>query len=100
MKFLSVFFLLFSAAAFSGETNQGGAISNITSIREGLLIALDTGKPSGCPQSSSWMIIKQENTTMTSVALAMYMSGNKGATIYVDVNASGSYCEIIQFDPT
>lgn len=100
MKYIAMLCLLFSSSAFSAETNMGGAVNNITSIREGLLITLDTGKPSGCPQSSSWMIIKKENTTMISVALAMYMAGNKGATVYVDITSGGSYCEVTQFDPT
>ncbi len=99
MKYLVLFMILFSSSAFSAESKLGGTVSNITSIREGLLIILDTGKPSGCTQSSGWMIIKQEHTTMISVALASYMAGNKAANVYVDINASGSYCEIVQYDP-
>jgi len=99
MKYLVVFFMLISYKAYAGEAHLGGNVNNITSIREGLLIALDTGKPSGCTQTSAWMLIPEENKTMISVALAMHMSGKTKATIYVDVNASGSYCVIAQYDP-
>ncbi|MEY8199962.1 MAG: hypothetical protein RPS47_12030 [Colwellia sp.] len=99
MKFFIFYFILFQASAYSSETSLPGNVSNITSIREGLLIILDTGKPSGCTQGTGWMLIKQENTTMISVALASYMAGNKAATIYV-APGPGSYCEITQFDPS
>jgi len=60
---------------------------------------LNEGKPSGCTQSSGWMLIPEENSTMISVALAMHMAGKDKASIYVDVTAPGSYCKIVQYDP-
>ncbi|MGR6871043.1 hypothetical protein ACU6U9_01755 [Pseudomonas sp. HK3] len=99
MKYLFLILFFLSASVFSSDSKLGGTVSNITSIREGLLILLDTGKPSGCTQGTGWMIIKKEHSTMISVALASYMAGNKTATIYVDVSSSGSYCEIVQYDP-
>ncbi|TQV87081.1 hypothetical protein [Aliikangiella coralliicola] len=99
MKYILLVLTLFSPITFAAETVQDGNVTNITSIKEGLLIILDTGKPSGCKQTSGWMLIPEENKTMVSVALAMHLAGKKRAAIYVDIHAPGGYCKVIQYDP-
>jgi hypothetical protein len=98
-KVILLIFTLFSLNSYAGVSSLRGNVTNITSIKEGLLIILDTGKPSGCTQNSGWMFIPEENKTMVSVALAMFSQGKTDAAIYVDVNATGSYCRIVQYDP-
>jgi len=98
-KIIMLLFMLACVNSYAAETNQTGLVSNITSIKGGLLIMLDTGKPSGCSQSSPWMLIAEENKTMIAVALAMYSQGKKAVTVYIDRNAPGSYCRVIQYDP-
>lgn len=98
-SFITLALLLFSTTALSAESHQYGKIFDITSIQEGLLVRIDTGKPSGCTQNSEWMLIPEGNSTMVSTALAMHMAGKSNATVYVDITASGSYCKIVQYDP-
>lgn len=88
-----------AAPAFSAESHIVGTVTSITSVGRGLLMRVNGDeRPTGCPGTSAWMLIPEENKTMISVALAAYMSGNKSAVVYVDVNATG-YCKIIQYDP-
>ena len=98
MKLIFIILALLPITAFSAETYQRGKVNNITSLAQGLLIMLDTGKPTGCVSSSPWMLIPEENKTMISVALAMYAQGKTGATVYIDKLAPG-YCKVIQYDP-
>ncbi|WNO08681.1 hypothetical protein [Teredinibacter sp. KSP-S5-2] len=96
---LATFLFLLSLNTYSDVTNNTGKIINITSIGQGLLIIMDTGKPSGCTQTTNWMLIPEENKTMIAVALAMYLQGKTNATVYVDINATGNYCKVVQYDP-
>jgi len=102
MKYALIFLtlLITPLSSFAAESYIGGSVTNITSIKEGLLIRVNGDeKPSGCTQSSAWMLIPQEDTTMVSVALASFMAGKKSATVYVNTSLNGSYCTIWQYDP-
>ena len=100
VKKILLILVLISSPGFTAETHLSGEITNITSYAGGLLVRMNgTEKPTACSQSSAWMLIPEENQTMISVALAMYMSGNKNATVYIDLNSTGSYCKIVQYDP-
>ncbi|WP_370980198.1 hypothetical protein [Agaribacterium sp. ZY112] len=95
-----VFLMVASLGVNSAETYLAGDVTSITSIPQGLLLRINGNeKPSGCTQSSAWMLIPEERKTMISVALAMYMSGNRKAVVYISTSASGSYCVINQYDP-
>ena len=97
--FFSICF--FSVSAAAGPHWAGGSVSNITSVKGGMLVRLDAGTvPDNCAGGNAygWMLIKEENKTMLSVALAMWMAGKKSTTVYTD-GLEGAYCVISQFDP-
>ncbi|WP_299494165.1 hypothetical protein [uncultured Shewanella sp.] len=72
----------------------------ITSYKDGLLVRLvGDVKPERCKHSSPWMIIAQEDSTMVSVALSMYMAGNRKANVFVSDETTFSYCRITQYAP-
>ena len=99
-KFFILAALVFSQIAFSTEHHIAGTVTSITSYSGGLLIRVNGNqKPSGCTQSSAWMLIKEQNKTMISVALASYMAGKRDAVVYVDADSTGYYCVVIQYDP-
>lgn len=90
---------VFMVRGHASPSNVYGQVINITSVKQGLLILLDTQKPSGCTQSSNWLLIAKEDTVMISVALAMHMAGKNKATVYIDSTSTDSYCRVIQYDP-
>jgi hypothetical protein len=102
---LTIFTLLLISIPYQGHAaarNLTGTMTNITSVPSGLLIMIDTGVPTDCtnPTIPTWMEIKETNKTMVSVALAMWVSGNKGVVVYVDgTRGVSGYCVITQFDP-
>ena len=92
--------MLMSMSVLAGEGDIGGEVSMITSYKGGLLIRLAGDvKPERCKQSSPWMIIAQEDSTMVSVALSMYMAGNRKVRVYVSDETTFSYCRITQYAP-
>ncbi|MEY8213228.1 MAG: hypothetical protein RPR97_01955 [Colwellia sp.] len=103
MKLKSLIFVLFCFSPFSfgavvGAGHVNGSITNITSIKSGILISIEGEVPQNCTSGNSWMEIKQEDTAMISMALTAWALG-KTATIYTDSTASG-FCRINQFDPS
>ncbi len=91
--------IVFSSTAF--KTYVSGEVYDITSTRDGLLIRVDERKvPTDCNgvNPSGWMLIKEENKTMISVALAMRAQGKGMATIYTD-GVQGGFCTVSQYDP-
>jgi len=100
IAFLSCFFCITFVSA--GPHYQSGTISNITSTKDGLRVKLDSGIPDNCEGTPyGWMLIKQEHTTMITVALAAWASGKKTGTFYTSGRENGTgYCLISQFDPS
>ncbi|CCO49523.1 conserved exported hypothetical protein [Vibrio nigripulchritudo SOn1] len=93
--------LVFSVSAYSADTYLGGKVYDITSTQSGLLIRFEGNVvPSSCPNPNNWgwMVIPEENKTMTSVALAMFTQGKRNATVYTN-GTVGSFCRVIQYDP-
>lgn len=94
------------AGILPGLTNAesswlGGNINDITSVRGALLLRLDTGVPDNCQGTPyGWMMVKETDKTLLSVALALWTTGKKGATVYTDGREGGTgYCVITQIDP-
>ncbi|TVZ40851.1 hypothetical protein P886_0184 [Alteromonadaceae bacterium 2753L.S.0a.02] len=99
-RITAIIMLAFANYAYAADTYVTGTVTSITSISEGLLLRVNGNeKPSGCSQTSSWMLIPEDKSTMITVALAMYMAGNRSAVVYVNPSAGGSYCQIKQYDP-
>lgn len=98
-KFLLVASVLLASGTVMAESQKEGLMTQITSVNDGLMVALDTGLPSECDglASNPWILIKQEDTAMMASALAMWVSGKKQVTIYA--NAVGSSCVVSQFKP-
>lgn len=89
------------AFAASGPNYLSGKIKNLTAIQDGILIMMDSGTPDNCEGSSSgWMLIRQENTAMISVVLAVWAANKKSGTVYTLGRNNGvGYCIVNQFDP-
>lgn len=99
---LGLVLCVISLNSWSGASSISGKMTNITSIEGALLIQIDDGKlPDNCSgQRHPWMRLDQQNSTMISVALAAWYSGNRGVTIYTqDKDNNVSYCNIKQLDP-
>ena len=91
---------LISSQSIAGPHYLSGKITNLTSIRGGLLIMLDSGVPDNCVNTpSGLMMVRQEDTAMTSVVLAVWLSGSKQGTVYTEPHVPGQYCTLTQFDP-
>jgi len=91
--------LLTPQFVLSGEHYLSGNIKNLTAIRSGVMIMLDTGVPNNCSGTPyNWMLVEQEHTAITSVVLAVWVSGKKLGTVYTSGIKNG-YCVITQFDP-
>ena len=87
--------------AQSAENYITGKVYDITSISSGLLIRVEGNQvPGACVDLNphGWMLIPEEFKTMTSVALTMWTTEKRQATIYVS-GAVGSYCRVTQYDP-
>ncbi|MBL8339728.1 MAG: hypothetical protein JNM97_23380 [Rhodoferax sp.] len=86
--------------AVAAENYQSGTMVDITSGANGLLVRLDTGAPTNCAGTPyGWMLIRESNKTMLSVALLAWYAGNRQVTVYTSPIVPGNYCEINQFDP-
>lgn len=101
-KIILLLTLFVSLNLHAADTYLGGKIYDITSIPAGLLIRLEgNAVPTACADLNAWgwMLIPEENKTMISVALAMLAQGKKSATVYTS-GSVGSYCKVIQYDPS
>lgn len=102
MKFvLLIVSLILATNAYAADTFQGGRIYDITSTPDGLLIRLEGDVvPTQCPNPNGWgwMVIPEDNKTMISVALTMFVQGKTNATIYTS-GVVGGFCKVIQYDP-
>ena len=101
-----IFLLLFTSLITpilckAADYYLGGNISNITSAPVGLLIMLDSGVPGNCVGTPfNWMVIREQNKTMVSVALTLWTTGNKGAVVYTSgLDQATGYCIVSQLDP-
>ncbi len=92
---------LASINCWSAANYQSGNIRNLTAVKAGIMISMDSGLPDNCEGTPyGWLLIKQEYTAITSVVLAAWASGNKSGTVYTDGRENGSgYCVVGQFDP-
>lgn len=98
---LILLFILQSSGVFAADTYIDGDVYDITSIENGLLIRVKGNVvPTKCenPNGWGWMLIPEENKTMISVALAMFVQGKTHATIYTKNTGTG-FCKVIQYDP-
>ncbi len=96
-----LFALMVSISSYAGSSYVSGNITNLTAVKSGVMIMLDSGLPDNCSGSPyGWMLIKQSNTAITSVVLAAWVSGKKQGTIYTSGRENGTgYCLVVQFDP-
>ncbi|MGR2667716.1 hypothetical protein [Vibrio campbellii] len=103
MRKIILLLCIFTLPAFaaSGPNYLSGKIKNLTAIQDGILIMMDSGTPDNCEGSSSgWMLIRQENTAMISVVLAVWAANKKSGTVYTSGRNNGvGYCIVNQFDP-
>lgn len=99
-KMAALCLLSVSSVSFAEGDFLSGNISNVTSSAEGLLISLNSGIPENCSGTPyNWMLIKQEDSTMVSIALSMWASNRAGATVHTSGISSGSsYCVVTQID--
>lgn len=92
--------LVMSAPSYAADHYLSGNIINITTTASGLMIMLDSGILTNCQGTpSNWMLIKEENKTMVSMALAMWGTGKKSIVVYTSPVKPGWYCEVTQLDP-
>ena len=96
--------LAIQTIVFASETNYSvsGKITNITTIKEGLLIRIRNGEvPRACLSSDKkWMIVEQSDTTMVAVAMTAWTMG-RNATLHSDgTTSTDNYCIINQIDPS
>ena len=105
IKFISpfIFFLVIffsTTSVVAADAYVTGTMNNISSTPEGLLIMVDAGAPTNCNGTPfGWMLIPQVNKTMTATALAMWLSGQRNATIYTNSYSGTGFCIVSQFDP-
>jgi uncharacterized membrane protein YphA (DoxX/SURF4 family) len=86
--------------ALAADTYQSGRINNITTTTQGLMLMLDTGMPTQCAGSPyGWMLIPEANKTMVATALALWLSGVRDVTVYVNAYSGSGFCVINQLDP-
>ncbi|NRF28260.1 ABC transporter ATP-binding protein [Vibrio coralliilyticus] len=102
-KFLYILLLIpmVALSATPQKTYVTGEVYDITSVTEGLLIRVDGNVvPTDCVglNPHGWMLIKEENKTMISVALAMRAQGKRNATLYIN-GIQGAACVVSQYDP-
>jgi len=91
---------LAAGGAMAADTYQGGRIVNITTTTQGLMLMLDSGLPTVCTGTPyGWMLIPEANKTMIAAALALWLSGTRDVTVYVNAYAGSGYCVINQLDP-
>ena len=101
-KFIFILAIVFSQVAYAGPHWQEGTITNLTSIKGGLLIMLDggAGLPDNCVGTPyGWMLISEADKAMTATALTMWATGNRTATVYTNAYTGSGFCEIHQLDP-
>ncbi|MCC2522083.1 hypothetical protein [Vibrio coralliilyticus] len=101
MKFFQfVSIVLFSFGVHAADHYQSGNISNLTAVESGVMIMIDKGVPTMCEGTRyGWLLIKQENTALTSTVLTSWASGNKRGTVYVKREDGASRCIVTQWDP-
>jgi hypothetical protein len=86
--------------ALAAAEYQSGRINNITTIAEGLMLTLDSGLPTNCTGTPyGWMLIPQANRVMVATVLALWLSGARDVTVYVNTYTGSSYCIVNQVDP-
>jgi hypothetical protein len=99
-KMAALCLLSVSSISFAETDFLSGNISNVTSSSEGLLVTLNSGVPENCSSTpNNWMLIKQNDSTMVSIALAMWASGRTGATLHTSgISQDSPYCVVTQLD--
>jgi len=65
------------------------------------MIKLSGSLPDNCVGTPyDWILIKQEDTALTSVVLALWVSKDTTGTFYTSARENGTgYCSLNQFDP-
>ncbi|WP_165728392.1 hypothetical protein [Pseudoalteromonas sp. 31A1] len=97
---LTLCLALCSPASFAtiGNGHVTGEITNVTSIRTGLLVMVGNSEvPLTCKSGQSWMHVKQENTAMISMLMTAWTLKRK-ITVYTDPGNTG-FCQVNQIDP-
>lgn len=97
---LTLCLALCSPASFAtiGNGHVTGEITNITSIRAGLLVQIENGEVARtCQSGNSWMQVKQEDTAIISMLITSWTLKRK-ITVYTDPTNT-SYCQVNQIDP-
>lgn len=101
-KYILIVLLFVSSYVVAGPTYVSGAMSAITSIPQGLLVRIGNSVlPDNCSGSPyGWMLLPEANKTMVSTALAMWVSGNRSATLYsAGIDSGTGFCLLVQFAP-
>lgn len=95
---LILILFLFTSKTVAGPHYLSGKLSNIATGENSLSIMLDSGVPDNCEGVPyNWMRISGEHTTMTSMVLAMWISGKLEMTVYTKLE--NGKCYITSVDP-
>lgn len=93
--------LSFVHAAQAGAYHQTGKIRDLSITNNGLLVKFEPALPDNCEDTPyGWMVVKQEDTALTSALLALWISDRLSGTIYTKPPENGTkYCSVSQFHP-
>jgi len=96
---ISFIFLPTLSHSLIGPGHVSGKITNITSIKTGLLLRIEANEvPESCTSGQAWMEIKQTDTTLISMTLTAWTLG-RSVDVYTSPASSG-YCQVWQLDPS
>lgn len=100
--FILILLSFFSLMTKAASHYTSGTITNLTVGKAGLMIKVSGGLPDNCDGTPyNWILIKQADSALTSVVLALYISKSTSGTFYTTgrENEAG-YCTLNQFDPS
>jgi len=90
--------LVVSRVGVTADQYLSGAIEDVTSGPQGLMVKLTTGVPTNCAGVGyGWMTVPEANKTMIAVALLTWQN-QRNVTVYTNPLTNG-VCVINQFDP-
>lgn len=105
MSFLGAMYLS-NAQAQAASDYATGYVTRVTTTTDGILIALNSGNtiPTECTGTPyGWLIVEQQDTTMTSLVMGLLLQGTLGSypmTLYATkgIDSTG-FCRVTQVEP-